>query len=108
MRWWKLTLRSIVVASVVGLAAPALWFIIAGETHRTPVVAKAIFEKMTQAEIEEWKRENSRHVGFWEHLKSTPNFIALFWQEYLVWSGAVFLLVLVVNSAFLAGRRDEP
>jgi len=104
----KLILRSIIVAAIVGLIAPLMWFVITGETRRTPVVETRMFEKITRNEIEEWEQANFRPAGFWIHLKSTPRFITVFWREYLVGSAIVFLTVLVANIALLGVRRNEP
>ena|SRR5580765_6307477 len=105
MHWWKLTFRSVLVAALVGLAAPAMWYAITGETQRTPEISKEVLGKMTVAEIEAWKQANLRRVSFWEHVKDTPRTIRLFWPEYLVESAVVFMVVLVINSAFLTGRK---
>jgi hypothetical protein len=108
MRWWRLTLRSVLVAAIVGFTLPALWFIVTGETRQTPAVEKGIFDRMTEAEIEEWKRANLRSVSFWEHVKATPRYVRLFWPEYLAESALVFMIVLVINGAFFTGRKNEP
>ena len=108
MRWRKITLRSVLVAAVVALFSPALWFIVTGETHRTPTVEKAMFGNMTQAQIEEWVDKNSTRVSIWEHAKGMPQFVVENWRGYLAASTGVFIVVLLLNVAFLAGGRREP
>lgn len=108
MTWRKLTLRSITVAAVIALAAPAMWFIVAGETRRTPTIEKAASDKMTETQRKEWIDQNAKPVSPWEHAKGTPGFIVEHWRGYLQASIAVFAIVLVLNSAFLTGGKNEP
>jgi hypothetical protein len=105
MHWWKLTIRSVLVAALVGFASPAMWYIIAGESQRTPGISKEVLEKMTDAELEAWKQANLRPVSFWEHVKETPRAIRLFWRESLAEGVVVFIVVLIINGAFLTGRK---
>lgn len=108
MTWRRLTLRSLVVAVAVALVAPAVWFIVTGETSRTPSITKSEFDKMTDAQRKAWIDENAKPVSLWQHAKGTPGWIADHWQGYLEASGIVFLVVLVINSAFLIGATREP
>jgi hypothetical protein len=108
MTWRRLTLRSIVVSAVVALAAPAMWFIVTGETSRTQVISKSESDKMTEAERKAWIDQNAKPVSLWEHAKGTPSWAADHWQGYLQASGVIFLIVLVINSAFLIGAKREP
>jgi hypothetical protein len=108
MTWRRLTLRSIVVAVVVALVAPAMWFIITGETSRTPTIAKSESDRMTDAQRKAWIDENAKPVSLWEHVMGTPGWMAKNWLDYLEVSGVVFLVVLVINSAFLTGAKREP
>ena len=108
MTWRRLTLRSIVVSAVVALVAPAMWFIVTGETSRTPTIAKSVSDKMTDAERKAWFDQNAKRVSLWQHAKGTPSWIADHWQGYLAASGVIFLIVLVVNSTFLIGTKREP
>jgi len=102
------TIRSIVVAVVVGLLAPALWIVVTGETSRAPTVEKEFFEKMTDTERNKWMQNNAKPVTLWEHAKGVPQFIVDSWRGYLQASIAVFVVVFVLNSAFLSGGRREP
>ena len=102
------TLRSLVVAAVIALLAPALWFVITGETKRTPIIEKSFTDKMTDAQRREWIEKNSKPVSLWEHAKGTPRFIADSWRGYLEASSVVFVIVLVLNSAFVSGGKNEP
>jgi hypothetical protein len=63
---------------------------------------------MTDAERRAWIDENAKPVSLWEHIQGAPSWIAKHWQGYLEASGVIFLVVLVVNSAFLTGMKDEP
>jgi hypothetical protein len=105
MTWRPLTLRSLVVAAVVALIAPAMWFVVTGETRRTPVIARSVSDKMTEQERAAWIAEHAKPVYLWEHAKNTPEFIVENWRGYLQASIVIFLVVLVINSAFLAGGR---
>ena len=105
MTWRRLTLRSLVVAAVVALVAPAMWFIVTGETRRTPVIARSVTDKMTEQERAAWIAENAKPVSLWEHTKNTPEFIVENWRGYLQASIVIFLVVLVIDSAFLTGRK---
>jgi hypothetical protein len=108
MRRRKITLRSVLVAAVVALLSPALWFIVTGETYRTPTVETTMFAKMSQAQINEWIDKNSTRVSIWEHAKGTPQFVVENWRGYLAASTGVFIVVLLLNVTFLAGGRHEP
>jgi len=108
MRWPKITLRSVLVAAVVALLSPALWFIVTGETYRTPTVETAMFAKMSQAQTEEWIDKHSTRVSIWEHAKGTPQFVVANWRGYIAASIGVFIVVLLLNVAFLARGRHEP
>jgi hypothetical protein len=85
-----------------------MWFIVTGETSRTPTIAKSVSDKMTDAERKTWFDQNVKRVSLWEHAKGTPRWIAEHWQGYLEASGVIFLIILVVNSAFLIGAKREP
>ena len=87
------------------MVAPAMWFIVTGETRRTPVIARSVLDKMTEQERAAWIKENAKHASLWEHTKNTPDFILENWRGYLQASIVVFLVVLVINSAFLTGGR---
>lgn len=102
------TIRSLVVAAVVAFLAPALWFVVTGETKRTPIVEKSVIDQMTDAQRREWIHKNSTPVSLWEHAKGTPHFIVGSWRGYLQASAVVFIVVLVINSAFLSGGKNEP
>jgi hypothetical protein len=102
------TIRSLLVATLIALLAPALWFVITAETKRTPVIEKSFTDRMTDAQRQEWIEKNSKRVSIWEHAKGTPQFIADSWRSYLQASAVVFLIVLVLNSAFLSGDKNEP
>ena len=102
------TIRSLVVAAVVAFLAPALWFVVTGETKRTPIVEKSVIDQMTDAQRQEWIHKNSTPVSLWEHAKGTPHFIVGSWRGYLQASAVVFIVVLVINSAFRSGGRNEP
>ena len=108
MTWRRLTLRSVVVSAIVALAAPAMWFIVTGETSRTPPITKSASNQMTDAERKAWIDKNAKPVSLWEHIKGTPSWITNHWQGYLEASGLIFLIVLIVNSAFLIGAKREP
>ena len=108
MTWRRLTLRSVVVSAVVALIAPAMWFIVTGETSRTPSITKSASDRMTESERKAWIDENAKPVPLWEHVKGTPGWIADHWQGYLETSGIIFLLVLVINSAILIGTKRDP
>ena len=48
-------------------------------------------------------------VSFFEHVKSTPRFIAEHWWGYIQTSFGVFVVIFVLNAAFLlGGMRNEP
>jgi hypothetical protein len=96
----RLFLRSAVVAGVIALFAPSLWFIVTGQTYKTPAVSMGIVEKMTPAQVEDWKRTNLARVSVWEHAKGTPQFIAENWVGYLEASAVVFVAVFGLNVAF--------
>ena len=100
----RLFLRSVVLAGVIALVAPSLWFIVTGETYKTPIVSKSIFENMTPAQVEDWKRTNLARVSVWEHAKGTPQFIAESWVGYLEASAVVFVAVFGLNVAFHLAR----
>lgn len=102
------TIRSLVVAAVIALLAPALWFVITGETKRTPIIEKSLTDNMTEAQLNDWIEKNSKTVSFWEHVKGTLRFIADSWRGYLEASAVVFVILLVLNSAFLSGGKKEP
>lgn len=101
------TFRSIVVAAVIALLTPALWFVVTGETRRTPIIEKPFTDKMTETQRQEWVDRNSKPVSLWEHAKGTPQFIMDSWKGYLQVSVVVFLIVLILNSAFLSGGKIE-
>jgi hypothetical protein len=108
MTWRRLTLRSLVVSAVVALVAPPMWFIVTGETSRTATIAKSVSDKMTDAERKAWIDQNAKPVSLWEHVKGAPSWILNHWQGYLEASGIIFLIVLVINSAFFIGTKHEP
>jgi hypothetical protein len=97
------------VAAVIALIAPALWFIVTGETYKTPAVSMGKFENMSPAQVEEWKRENMARVSLWEHAKGTPDFVARHWVGYLEASAVIFVAVFGLNAAILlAFGKNEP
>lgn len=102
------TIRSIVVAAIIALLTPALWFVVTGETKRTPIIEKTFTDKMTEAQRQEWIERNSKPVSLWEHAKGIPQFIVDSWRGYLQVSAVVFLIVLLLHSAFLNGGKREP
>jgi hypothetical protein len=108
MTWRRLTLRSLVVALVVALVGPAMWFIVTGETSRTPTIAKSESDRMTDAQRKAWIAENAKPVSLWEHVKRIPAWAADHWQGYLEASGVIFLIVVVLNGAFLIGAKRAP
>ena len=85
-----------------------MWFIVTGETSRTPTVAKSESDKMTDAQRKAWIDQNAKPVSLWEHAKGTPGWIADHWLGYLEASGVIFFVILVINSAFLIGAKREP
>ena len=108
MTWRRLTIRTLVVALAVALVAPAMWFIVTGETSRTLTISKSESDRMTDAQKKAWIAQNAKPVSLWEHVKGTPSWAADHWQGYLEASGVIFLIVLVTNSAFLIGSKREP
>jgi len=105
----RVFIRSAVVAAAIALVAPSLWFIVTGETYKTPAVSKGIFEGMSPAQVETWKSENLARVSLWEHAKGTPQFIAENWVGYLEASAVVFVAVFGLNAAFMLARGgNEP
>lgn len=107
MKLHSLTTRSLVVAAVVALLAPALWFVITGEAKHTPVIDKSFTDRTPYAKRQEWIAKNSMPVSLWEHAKGTPRFVVDSWRGYLQASSVVFVIVLVLNSALLSGGRNE-
>jgi hypothetical protein len=105
----RVLIRSAVVAAVIALVAPALWFIATGDTYRTPVVSKTTFEGMSPAQLEEWRQKNYVRVSLWEHAKGTPQYIATDWVGYLEASAVVFVVIFGLNAAFMLARGgNEP
>ena len=105
----RIFMRSAVVAALIALVTPALWYIVTGETYKTPVVSKSVIEGVSPEQVEKWKSENLARVSLWEHAKSTPEFIAENWVGYLEASALVFVAVFVLNATFILARgRNEP
>lgn len=105
----KKFMQSALVAIVFALIFPALWVALTGDSSRTPVVEKQGMENMAEQERQKWISENSKPLSFVDHIKSLPHFIAAHWRGYLEASAGVFVIVFILNSAFLfGGRRNEP
>lgn len=105
----KKLLQSALVAIVFALVFPALWVAITGDSSRTPVVEKQFMESLTEEDRQRWISVNSKPLSFVDHVKSLPQFIAAHWRGYLEASAGVFVVVFILNSAYLmGGRRNEP
>ena len=100
---------SALVALIIALLFPAMWFIFTGSTTRTPIMEKGYIESMSYPDREKWLQDNSSPVSLFEHAKSTPRFIVNNWQGYIQTSIGAFVVVFVLNGAFIfGGRRNEP
>ena len=105
----KKLMQSALVAIVFALIFPALWVAITGDSSSTPVVEKQVMENMAEKERQKWISENSKPLSFVGHIKLLPHFIAAHWRGYLQASAGVFVVVFILNSAFLlGGRKNEP
>lgn len=98
-----------VSALIVALVFPAIWLAVLGDTSQTPVMEKSFFDYMSEQQRTQWIEENSKPVGFFEHLKSIPSYISHEWEGYLKASIGIFLVVFVINGVFmLGGRKGGP
>ena len=105
----KKLMQSALVAIAFAMIFPALWVALTGDSSRTPVVEKQVMESMAEQERQKWMSENSKPLSFVDHIKSLPHFIAAHSRGYLEASAGVFVVVFILNSAFLLGRRkNEP
>ncbi|MEW8288520.1 MAG: hypothetical protein AB2697_21270, partial [Candidatus Thiodiazotropha endolucinida] len=105
----KTLIKSGVSALIIALFFPAIWLAVLGDTSQTPVMEKRFFDNMSEQQRTQWIEENSTPVSFIEHLQSLPSYISQEWEGYLEASLGVFLVVFVINSAFmLGGRKGEP
>ncbi len=100
--------RSLIIAVIVGLLSPALWFVVTGETKRTPIVQTSFFDQMTKEEIDIWIDENARPVPLLEHALGTPSFFIESWKGYLLSSGIVTMIVFVMSAAISKGGKNAP
>jgi hypothetical protein len=98
--------KSAVVALIIGLLFPMGWIAFTGSTTRTPVVEKRGIEQMSEQQRQEWIAENPKAVGFVEHISSIPSSIADHWAGYLQAALGIFLVVFVLNRAYLLGGRN--
>lgn len=103
----KITVQSLIVALVVGLAAPFVWIVATGETETTPVIEKGILDEMSEAQREEWIAANAKRVGFWEHVGSSVSYIIGAWKGYLEAVTIIFAFVFIANFAYLS-YREKP
>jgi len=102
-------IKSAIVAFTIALFIPAIWVVIMGSTSHSPIIEKQQLENMTIDEHQKWNQENMKPVGFIEHIKGVPLFISEHWRGYIQSSIIVFIIVFILNSAYLIGGiRNEP
>ena len=102
-------IRSLLVALIVGLVFPAVWVAFTGDSYKTPIVEKRTMDQMSDSEREQWISNNSKKVGFFEHVTSLPGFISEHLVGYLQASFGIFIAVFLLNGAYLLGSvKNEP
>lgn len=102
-------LQSLLVALVISLLFPALWFGVLGETSRSPVIEKTFTDNMSTEEYDKWFSENSKTVDFFEHIQNLPFFISNNWRGYLQASVAIFVIIFSFNYSYLVLRgKNKP
>lgn len=101
--------QSLLVALVISLLFPALWFSVLGETSRSPVIEKTFTDSMSAEEHDKWFKENSKKVGFIEHIQNLPFFISKHWRGYLQASVTIFIIIFSFNYSYLVLRgKNKP
>ena len=98
-------MRSVVVAALIALVAPAFWFIVTGSSARTPTISRDAAEKMTVLERDAWIEKNAHRESFWEHLANTPDVYVTFWRESIQTSILVFVIVLGLANIYRNRKR---
>ncbi|HDL89643.1 MAG TPA: hypothetical protein ENG14_01925 [Thermodesulforhabdus norvegica] len=97
--------KSAVVALIIGMVFPMGWVVFTSTAYQTPVIEKSILDQMTDVERERWSSQNTAEASFAEHVSSVPVFISNHWSGYLQASFGIFILVFVINGAYLLGGR---
>jgi hypothetical protein len=108
VKWRPPTVHAVIVALVVAMVAPGIWFAVNGTTYTTPTMTRAESDKMSMAEREAWIERNQKPVSLWEHLKGVPGYYVLFWVESLQISIAIFIIVLAVENVRRNLGSHEP
>ena len=102
-------LKSVIISLIISMLFPVAWMLTMGEGKRSPIVEKGYVESLSFEEREKWFQENMKPVEIYERVISLPNTIYQFWRGYLQASIWIFILVFILNSAFLLGGvRNEP